>query len=617
MRASRMGGIGLGDVTSMLIEGGYLRAKIKGVSEFDVIAGGLAWCVLNSRFSINVEFVENAAIRDKIRISENIAAALKDDMKCPFDLQPHQIQGLDYPKIAIVIEWLLKRVAAARDEYAYSVREFTRLDFAKRFGCPIPLVAAADPTNNTGKVLAMDGALAPAITFIPAPKRSMITNKDSYSSRVEHASSVLLEYGLKYQIKDSLLLLQHAEALEGDAEMQTDLSKMQDEESRDQAMLDQLLTQMAAHKEKSRISATSMQTVLSVGDAAKLAKIRAAYEQRKEELVARLAEEEKERNAVEAQKERLAQLEAQNVGLEGDIAAAAAKAVELGEAKEARDKAYKKALKGLEKEEAQAAELESVIRGDEARGAQYDYLLRLDADVAKHQGRADASLEDGKTQVLEARQECQEIAARIEELQGEGSNERFEAEARRYKEMAKALGEELALKDQEAMDILRQIDGFPNRAELEQFEKRINELDEEVAWKFEETRHTINLYNTQAEVAKAIANEEEVMGSVQQLFQICAKNASKKQLPERAQLLDYCATVRGVLEKSRQTLLDKVEAEKSQLKAVKEQYDSLLEAQKTYKETLKLLREQMDENMSLRGRLAEFELEDIAEGEDL
>lgn len=612
MRSSRSGGIGLSEVTAALIEGGYLRAKIKGVSEFDVIAGGLAWCILNSRFSINVEFVENAAIKDKIRISENIATALKDDMKCPHDLQPHQIQGLDYPKIAIVIEWLMKRVAAARDEYAHSVREFTKLDFAKRFGCPIPLIAA-----GPNGIVATDGCLAPPISFVAAPKRAMITNKDSYNNRVEHASSVLLEYGLKYQIKDSLLLLQHAEALEGDAEMQTDLSKMQDEESREQAMLDNLLSQMQSHKEKNKMSATSLQQVLSVGDAAKLAKIRAAYEHRKEELLAKLAEEEKERNAVEAQKAKLVQIEDQNEALRKQVDASEAKKSEIAGEREAREKEYKKALKNLEKREAQAQELESVIRGDEARSEQYDYLLKLAADAKKHQGKADVALEEGKAQVLEVKQECAELSSKVEELQGEGSNERFEAEARKYKELAKQLSEELALKDQEAMDILRQIDGFPNRAELEQFEKRINELDEEVAWKFEETRHTVNLYNTQAEVAKAIGNEEEVMSSIQGLFQICSKNASKKNVPERAQLLDYCLNVRNVLEKSRQTLQDKIETEKAQLRSVKDQYDNLLEAQKTYKDTLKQLREMMDENMSLRGRLAEFEAETFAETDDL
>ena len=157
LRSSRMGGIGLQEVVQMLIDGGYLRAKIRGISEFDIIAGGLAWCVLNSRFSIDVEFVENAAIKDKVRIAENITNALKEDMKCPHDLRPHQIQGLDFPKIAVVLEWLLKRVAAAREENAHSVREFTKLDFARRFGCPIPKCAQDASTGK--KVLVVPSTL--------------------------------------------------------------------------------------------------------------------------------------------------------------------------------------------------------------------------------------------------------------------------------------------------------------------------------------------------------------------------------------------------------------------------------------------------------------------------
>ena len=166
------------------------------------------------------------------------------------------------------------------------------------------------------------------------------------------------------------------------------------------------------------------------------------------------------------------------------------------------------------------------------------------------------------------------------------------------------------------MDALRQIDGFPNRAELAQYEKRIDELNEEVAWKFEETRHTVNQYNTQMEVAKAIKNEEDVMTSIQQLFELCMKAASKKSVPQREQLLDYCKDVRSMLDTSREKLETKIEAEKSQLKTSKAHYDDLLEQQKEHAENVKRIKAMMEDNISLRNRIRELQADEIAENDD-
>ena len=632
-----MGGIGLQEVVQMLIDGGYLRAKIRGISEFDIIAGGLAWCVLNSRFSIDVEFVENAAIRDKVRIAENITNALKEDMKCPHDLRPHQIQGLDFPKIAVVLEWLLKRVAAAREENAHSVREFTKLDFARRFGCPIP--KAAQDASSGKRVLTVPEAIVrsyrkhpnqPVLfsspmcwnaacnqrTLLEAPARTMITTSEGYSDRVEHASSVLLEYGLKYQIKDSVLLLQHAEALDGDAEMQGDLTAMQNDEEKEQAMLNALLGQMSTHKEKQKMSNTQMNQVMSGGDSNKLAKMRQAYEARKEELMARLAEEEQERNAVDAQRARVAELEVVNEA-EKDAIANMGNELESIEADAAKKtKQQNKARKKLETEENAAAELENMIRSNDTQREQYDELLAINEKLKKQKSKTEASLEEGKTLVAQAKEEISQLQVRLADLQSDDMSEKFDREAAKFAELEDQLKQELALKDQEAMDALRQIDGFPNRAELAQYEKRIDELNEEVAWKFEETRHTVNQYNTQMEVAKAIENEEEVMTSIQQLFQICMKAASKKSVPQRDQLLEYCKEVRGMLDASREKLEAKIEAEKGQLKASKAHYDDLMEQQKEHAENVKRIKEMMDDNLSLRNRIREVQAQEIAENDD-
>ncbi len=49
------------------------------------------------------------------KVGESIEAALQT-MECPYPLQAHQIQGLDYPAVLPVVQWLIKRVIATRQE---------------------------------------------------------------------------------------------------------------------------------------------------------------------------------------------------------------------------------------------------------------------------------------------------------------------------------------------------------------------------------------------------------------------------------------------------------------------------------------------------------------------
>ncbi len=49
------------------------------------------------------------------KVGEAIEAALQT-MECPYPLQAHQIQGLDYPAVLPVVQWLIKRVIATRQE---------------------------------------------------------------------------------------------------------------------------------------------------------------------------------------------------------------------------------------------------------------------------------------------------------------------------------------------------------------------------------------------------------------------------------------------------------------------------------------------------------------------
>ena len=53
-------------------------------------------------------------------------------MKCPFSLEPHQIQGLDYIHLLPIIEWLVKKAIATREAEGDNVRNFAIKQFHKK-----------------------------------------------------------------------------------------------------------------------------------------------------------------------------------------------------------------------------------------------------------------------------------------------------------------------------------------------------------------------------------------------------------------------------------------------------------------------------------------------------
>lgn len=93
----------------MLIAAGYFRARIKGLSDFDKIIGGLVWCIQLCRLEVNVGlfYKESLSIGKKIALTERIIEVLRT-MGCPYNIEPHQIQGSDAVNLFPVVQWLVR-----------------------------------------------------------------------------------------------------------------------------------------------------------------------------------------------------------------------------------------------------------------------------------------------------------------------------------------------------------------------------------------------------------------------------------------------------------------------------------------------------------------------------
>jgi len=121
-------------ISDLLLSGGYFRAQISNLSPFDKLTGGLAWSITASNVDVDFDVLydDDATLGYKIKVGEAIEAALQT-MECPYPLQAHQIQGLDYPAVLPVVQWLIKRVIATRQESGDQLRRYSLWRFQQNY----------------------------------------------------------------------------------------------------------------------------------------------------------------------------------------------------------------------------------------------------------------------------------------------------------------------------------------------------------------------------------------------------------------------------------------------------------------------------------------------------
>lgn len=75
----------------LLVAAGYFRARIKGLSEFDKIVGGLTWCITTCNYDVDVDllFQENLTIGQKMYASNLYPFLLKIFSICFYLIKEH------------------------------------------------------------------------------------------------------------------------------------------------------------------------------------------------------------------------------------------------------------------------------------------------------------------------------------------------------------------------------------------------------------------------------------------------------------------------------------------------------------------------------------------------
>uniref|UniRef100_A0AAX7SZN5 Coiled-coil domain-containing protein 93 n=1 Tax=Astatotilapia calliptera TaxID=8154 RepID=A0AAX7SZN5_ASTCA len=183
----------LTEILELLLAAGYFRARIKGLSPFDKVVGGMTWCITTCNFDIDVDllFQENSTIGQKISLTEKIVSVLPK-MKCPHRLEPHQIQGLDFIHIFPVIQWLVKRAIETREEMGDYVRAYSISQFQKSHSLP------EDKEFVQRKDKAVRAVLDVLEVYKPQRKYRRHRNAEELLDEESRVHSTLLEYGRRY-----------------------------------------------------------------------------------------------------------------------------------------------------------------------------------------------------------------------------------------------------------------------------------------------------------------------------------------------------------------------------------------------------------------------------------
>ncbi|XP_046457734.1 coiled-coil domain-containing protein 93-like isoform X1 [Daphnia pulex] len=172
----------LQDICDLLLAAGYFRVRLKGLSAFDKVVGGMVWCLELCAVDVDVNFLfrENLNIGEKIEITEKIINVLLS-IKCAYALEPHQIQGLDTVKILPVMQWLVKKAMETRESLNDHLREIADLQYQKTFPLPESEVKLQETAKNLPKL------------FLPQRKFKKVQGQSLPIEK--EVVSTLMEYG--------------------------------------------------------------------------------------------------------------------------------------------------------------------------------------------------------------------------------------------------------------------------------------------------------------------------------------------------------------------------------------------------------------------------------------
>uniref|UniRef100_A0A8D1RDN0 Coiled-coil domain-containing protein 93 n=1 Tax=Sus scrofa TaxID=9823 RepID=A0A8D1RDN0_PIG len=597
----------LTEILELLVAAGYFRARIKGLSPFDKVIGGMTWCITTCNFDVDVDllFQENSTIGQKIALSEKIVSVLPR-MKCPHQLEPHQIQGMDFIHIFPVVQWLVKRAIETKEEMGDYIRAYSVSQFQKTYSLP------EDDDFSKRKEKAIKTVIDLSDAYKPRRKYKRQQGAEELLDEESRVHATLLEYGRRYgfsrqnktetaEDKKAALPMGLSAAEKADAHEEEELQAA--EEQRIQSLMTKM---MAMANEESRLTASSVGQIVGLCSA-EIKQIVSEYAEKSE-----LSAEESPEKLGTSQLHRRKVISLNKQILQKTKQLEEASRTNLQAKYEEKKKTLTELKSYSEKLDQEQAALEKI----EAK-ADPSILENLRALVAMN--------ENLKSQEQEFKAHCREEMARlqqeIESLKakrapdgGEKALSGGEPQGaptpvmthhedldRRYnmeKEKLYKIRLLQARRNREIAILHRKIDEVPSRAELIQYQKRFIELYRQISAVHKETKQFFTLYNTLDDKKVYLEKEISLLNSIHENFsQAMASPAARDQFLRQMEQI-----VEGI-KQSRMKMEKKKQENKMRRDQLNDQYLELLEKQRLYFKTVKEFKEEGRKNEVLLSKV--------------
>ncbi|XP_042350923.1 coiled-coil domain-containing protein 93 [Plectropomus leopardus] len=588
----------LAEILELLLAAGYFRARIKGLSPFDKVVGGMTWCITTCNFDIDVDllFQENSTIGQKIALTEKIVSVLPK-MKCPHRLEPHQIQGLDFIHIFPVIQWLVKRAIETREEMGDYVRAYSISQFQKTHSLP------EDEEFLQRKDKAVRAVLDVLEVYKPQRKYRRQRDAGELLDEESRVHSTLLEYGRRYgfskQSKQDKVDERKVSLASGPQAAPPGMAEVSEEDdlrAAEEIRIKTLMTSMAAMaNEEGKLTASAVGQIVGL-QSEEIKQIASEYAERQSELS---SEERSERyGPLQQHRRAVASLNKQIQQKTKQLEELQAKHAEV---KTSCDDAKRKLLEATEQSEKLEKELKSLDTMEEQ--ADISLLEKLKALVMMN--------ENLKQQEQEFRTHCREEMTRlqqnIEELKTasgqdtEEEKERNQLIDKQYntdKEKLQKIRLLMARRNREIAILQRKIDEVPSRAELTQYQKRFIELYSQVSATHKETKQFFTLYNTLDDKKVYLEKEVNLLNSIHDNFQQAMSSSAAKE-----QFLRQMEQIVEGIKQSRIKMEKKKQENKMRRDQLNDEYLELLDKQRLYFKTVKDFKEECRKNEMLLSKL--------------
>ncbi|EDO46239.1 predicted protein, partial [Nematostella vectensis] len=589
------------ETIDLLLAAGYFRARIKGLSPFDKVVGGMTWCITVCDFDVDVDllFQENSTIGQKIALTEKIVAVLPR-MKCPHRLEPHQIQGLDFINIFPVVQWLVKRTIERKEEMGDYIREFSVSQFNKFHSTP------QDDEFKERKPKCLETMSHLKETY--KPKRLYRKPGKEDDDEENRVRTTLLEYGWQYGFSKEEREKEKAEkkkaAVAASGRGRASSAGEEDEHIIEQKRLSSLLRGMSIMEGKEgALSPNAVGSIVGL-QSEEISQMASEYAERQAELQEGLEGRGERMGGAQAHKRMVASLEKQ----------IAVQEKRLDQITEKRNNLEESLINAQE-------QLSQVTARSERINEEMQKLNEIESGenvaILNHLRSLVAMNENLKKQEQQFRAHCKEEMNRLQEniakLKSEGGaedsedkermeliNNQYEADKAKLQKIRLLL----ARKNREIAGLQRKIDEVPSRAELTQYQRRFVELYNQVAATHKETKQFFTLYNTLDDSKLYLGKEANLLNSIHDNFeQAMSSPANKEQF-----LSQFDQIVKGVVGNK-----DKVDkrklSEKQRRDALNDKYLDLVENQRLYYKTVKEFTEECRKNEILLSQLKSLKIQ--------